>query len=772
MASSSFQNFTIADYLRILFQRIWVIILCTFIAVCVAGYFSIFKMKKKYKSSMDIKVGQKNSKNPFLKTLLTRASLNGVITDLRDKLQGEKRLRLLARNIRLKTKNEYVQMEYLKDYEKINLPDAVGRILKNLSESERIEIFSRMELVTLAKILGVFSLDEINPFAMNDVSSGLAQSEYLLDEQNEFFIKQLRKLLATKSELINKSYGLISIRQVRERAAAKVNAIVSDTKKFSKLQKIQLWEIYKELVSIDRLIDVGLYNINVKEARGYIGSLRSGLKVGITPNNFIHLLYDTSHSSLSEAIPHLVVLTAFEMIRAEYYASEEGHRIDAKAEMRKQIKRLSGEILEINKALANHKNLINLQLAYADNKEALLDDDKKIDVFIMPKVSTHVKKINELTDEKRKLEGEIKAKLASIAELEETLRNPSRIRIIQKTIKVENTPESRKLEVERNKKMEQLGRFRLDATEKHPMIQKLLQEIQQINLSLSGLNSPIETTVEKEHPMVSQWKAQRILHKEEIAVIKARIKEIDRNVKIEMKKAVEAPKRLQKYEALQKRKVTLTEMLNKSQDSLEKILAEENVGKGILWTEFEIYRSPVRPLKHYAPQVEVIIAIGFAIGLLAALGVIFVIEYTDHSIKGIEDAKRYFDIPILGTIPEFEFQHAESSYIKKSILIRKILGKGISSNSDGENIITTKKSRYLLGIIIFTLLLILAIGATFAYLNKEWVRSYYNEVKYMIVDNPNEKSKNEIVITNEISKEKPEVIKEKNSTPKKEIEGK
>lgn len=742
MASSSFQNITIADYLRILFQRMWIIILCTLISVFIAGYFAIFNMQKRYESSMDIRVVRKHSRNPFLKKLLTTEDLNMVIRDLKDRLQGEKRLLLLAKNLRLSVKNEYIKKYHLSDYS-LDHKSEIKRIFSNLNENDRLNIFIRMELVTLAKILGAIPPESIDPFEMINGSDSLENSEYLINENDEYFIRELRKMVADDEEKQSGTVDKITSDQIRQRAVVLINNRFKTAHGIDSFEKKQLWEIHKELLSIDRLMDVNIYSLNVNKStqKRFISSLRGGLEVGVTQNNFMHLLFDVSHNSLKEAVPHLVVKTAYEMIRAEYYASEEGVRNDAKREMRKQIARMDEEILQINKKLANHENLINLQLAYSNTQNvAVLEDETRQDSYQFPRISTHIQNLNNLANEKRELEGEIEAKKASIRELEETLRDPSKVRIVQKTIKIEESPASRAMQAEKARKEEELRRLRLDATEKHPTIQKLLQEIQQINLALSGLDSPIETTVEKEHPMVSQWKAQRIMHKEEIAVLQAKIKKIEKSIKIEMEKAIEAPQKLQEYETLQSRKSNLTTMLNSVQQDLEKLLSEENVGKGIMRTEFEVYRSPVKPTMHYAPKIEIIIIIGFVIGLVTALAAIFFIEYTDHSIKGIEDAKRCFDIPILGTIPEFEFQEVERSHINRGMLLRKLLGKEqeVSMSSKGHenkmDIITTKKSKYMRTIVLILLSIALLLLIALLYTKSTTIYHHYMQYKTKVME--------------------------------------
>lgn len=46
--------------------------------------------------------------------------------------------------------------------------------------------------------------------------------------------------------------------------------------------------------------------------------------------------------------------------------------------------------------------------------------------------------------------------------------------------------------------------------------------------------------------------------------------------------------------------------------------------------------------------------LGFAFGLLVAVGVVFLLEYLDLTVKGAEDAERRIELPVLGVIPRFD----------------------------------------------------------------------------------------------------------------------
>ncbi|MCX7884258.1 MAG: Wzz/FepE/Etk N-terminal domain-containing protein [Caloramator sp.] len=58
---------------------------------------------------------------------------------------------------------------------------------------------------------------------------------------------------------------------------------------------------------------------------------------------------------------------------------------------------------------------------------------------------------------------------------------------------------------------------------------------------------------------------------------------------------------------------------------------------------------PNRPVK---PNKKLNVAIAFVLGLIISLGIVFLIEYMDNTIKTEEDVEKYLDIPIIGIIPK------------------------------------------------------------------------------------------------------------------------
>jgi capsular polysaccharide biosynthesis protein len=58
---------------------------------------------------------------------------------------------------------------------------------------------------------------------------------------------------------------------------------------------------------------------------------------------------------------------------------------------------------------------------------------------------------------------------------------------------------------------------------------------------------------------------------------------------------------------------------------------------------------PASPIK---PRPKLNIAIAFILGLMVSLGIIFVVEYMDSTIKTEQDVEKYLELPVIGIIPK------------------------------------------------------------------------------------------------------------------------
>lgn len=60
-------------------------------------------------------------------------------------------------------------------------------------------------------------------------------------------------------------------------------------------------------------------------------------------------------------------------------------------------------------------------------------------------------------------------------------------------------------------------------------------------------------------------------------------------------------------------------------------------------------KIPVSPIK---PKPYLNIAIAFMLSLMVGVGVCFLLEYLDHTIKSPQDVEKYLELPVIGAIPD------------------------------------------------------------------------------------------------------------------------
>jgi len=76
------------------------------------------------------------------------------------------------------------------------------------------------------------------------------------------------------------------------------------------------------------------------------------------------------------------------------------------------------------------------------------------------------------------------------------------------------------------------------------------------------------------------------------------------------------------------------------------------------------------------------------LGLLGALGLAFLLDYLDNTLKDPEEAERYLRLPNIGIIPEFSRINSSSSYGPKSYAPAKALTAIVASNGDTAKALT------------------------------------------------------------------------------------
>ena len=79
-------------------------------------------------------------------------------------------------------------------------------------------------------------------------------------------------------------------------------------------------------------------------------------------------------------------------------------------------------------------------------------------------------------------------------------------------------------------------------------------------------------------------------------------------------------------------------------EKVVELMDEENV---------QVIDEAILPQAPIKPNKKLNIAIGTFMGMMLGLGIIFLIEYLDNTVKTPEDVQKYVELTVIGTIPEF-----------------------------------------------------------------------------------------------------------------------
>lgn len=70
--------------------------------------------------------------------------------------------------------------------------------------------------------------------------------------------------------------------------------------------------------------------------------------------------------------------------------------------------------------------------------------------------------------------------------------------------------------------------------------------------------------------------------------------------------------------------------------------------------KFKVIEPAIKPVKPIKPNRLRIIVMAMALGIGIGAGLIFLLEYTDHSFKKVEVVEQFLNLPVLGTIPQIQ----------------------------------------------------------------------------------------------------------------------
>jgi len=255
---------------------------------------------------------------------------------------------------------------------------------------------------------------------------------------------------------------------------------------------------------------------------------------------------------------------------------------------------------------------------------------------------------------------DIKGAQERVEQLKEQLKREPET-VVAETI-AQAPPEAQKARGQIGELQLQLSELLVDATEEHPLVGQTRRKIALLEEYLKRISRDAAISQKKVPNPVRQEILKQLQQQEaELPASLARQEALTARSILYRQKIREVPKRELDLEELridylEKRKTLSMYRARLEQARINRQLEIEEKG-----TRFRVYGKAKLPFKAVRPDKRLYLILGFLVGMFSSGATVFFLEYTDHSIKGLEDAQRYLDIPILGAIPELGMQRKEIS---------------------------------------------------------------------------------------------------------------
>lgn len=263
--------------------------------------------------------------------------------------------------------------------------------------------------------------------------------------------------------------------------------------------------------------------------------------------------------------------------------------------------------------------------------------------------------------------------------------------IVPEIIETDRRPHEGYLQIS-NRLSQLKGRLEADRefrTMEHPYMRDLVTQIKSLEAQLQGLpQTQIVSEIRKPNREYQKLEADIRDLKTKIQDQQIQLKAMEQQqaqIFRQMKEKFQNQEALEQYKKNYQMADQKVIELEEERDKIFKIRELDFHQKNLKYETPAIAMAPTRPKNDKWPYYFLVAAI---IWVAVSVTLLFFYEYLDHSIKGIDDAKRFLDVPIIGAIPHFDFT-------KKSKLIKEggEYFHGLGDDKAGEPAIRTVPDR-------------------------------------------------------------------------------
>ena len=217
----------------------------------------------------------------------------------------------------------------------------------------------------------------------------------------------------------------------------------------------------------------------------------------------------------------------------------------------------------------------------------------------------------------------------------------------------EINPVIRSLRAELTQKQIELARLKVDSTEEHPMVQRLVREIENLRESIS---SSAEQSVREEtttlNPIYQSIRLELSQVESEIAALEESIKVTSALAQAAFENVQKIPEKLQEATRLKRELGNITSSYIHLVSRREQAYVSRRLELQERGTSFNIIDSAQVPNRPFKPNRPLIVLAGFFLGLMVGAALVVLAEVTDHSFEEANQLREFLPIPMLGAVSQ------------------------------------------------------------------------------------------------------------------------
>ncbi|MFC1586765.1 GumC family protein [Planctomycetota bacterium] len=698
MAAPTSRPMGIQDYLIILSNRFYVIVLCMSFSLCVFGIYALVA-RSKYKATNNIEVlvrSEEPLRQPLVRTtsfmrrfalmkrrLLSNPGLRNIVAgteefdvdDLEIRvLRVQYLLQLIEQNIREKKDQAERTWNYTRA--PVNLEDlsddereiSAGKVTgtREAYEASRNDLAEmRMLLAEPRELLDALyetikdSKDPVPPeltdkiglllFGSEDEeTSGVLQAKVLVEDAR--FARFLIQMDRSWKKVTQKIQRFNILRKY-----AKIEAELASKGKKEKWRKEQVQaavakEVSERLDSSLQMLDMWRQEEHDDRVKlnGTMVRLRNNIEIATRGSNTIVVSFLSPEKEIAAAVVNNLV----DRFKVENTKIQED-------EIKGAVQVLENEVQDTEKRVNNlRKDIIQFGTQFPEffayNPAQMLAQ-----TVVVPQNERY--SVNDWQRKNEKLLvtlEEISFKTARLGESKKRLLKTPK-NITAEDIRAVNS-ERQQLDSYLTQLKVERAKLEVDSNPSHPTLVELQEQIEEMQARLDAMPMLTSSSV-KIRPNPTYQLLETNIHELSVSLegLKKREDMIRQQVDNAYKALGEMPKKIVRMNELQQRYNSENSKLIILRNNLKTAETTKRLELDKEGTIFKVGDKASIPTKPHSPNRWLILIMGFMVGGFFTVTMVFVLEYIDHSIKDLSDARRFVNLPILGTVSEFSFQEVE-----------------------------------------------------------------------------------------------------------------